>query len=211
MSKKRKSYIFNAGDFNKMTIVLLALSMFVFSGCNLLPNNKKEVEEEKILGPAKGYNQIVREIQISLKKSNFDPGFSDGRMGWRTREAIRKFQKKNNLKTTGYVDYKTCTKLNIGLEIKRNQNSEQKEKKLANNKDYVISVQDLEKELKTLKGIKRIQQALRNAGYDPGFIDGRVGSRTRKSIAAFQKAKALNITGDIDYATWIELCLYVQD
>ncbi|MDO8748184.1 MAG: peptidoglycan-binding protein [Candidatus Omnitrophota bacterium] len=58
--------------------------------------------------------------------------------------------------------------------------------------------------------IKQIQIALQNAGYDPGAIDGLMGSRSRKAIRDFQKDNGLDITGKIDKATWEKLRIYLH-
>ncbi|MEK6564766.1 MAG: peptidoglycan-binding protein [Candidatus Omnitrophota bacterium] len=58
--------------------------------------------------------------------------------------------------------------------------------------------------------IKQIQIALQNAGYDPGAIDGLMGSRSRKAIRDFQKDNGLEITGKIDKATWEKLRIYLH-
>ena len=58
--------------------------------------------------------------------------------------------------------------------------------------------------------IKQIQIALQNAGYDPGVIDGLMGSRSRKAIRDFQKDNGLDITGKIDKATWEKLKIYLR-
>jgi len=43
--------------------------------------------------------------------------------------------------------------------------------------------------------ITRIQRALKKAGFNPGPIDGVIGSQTKAAITAFQKAKGLAIGG----------------
>ena len=58
--------------------------------------------------------------------------------------------------------------------------------------------------------IKQIQIALQNAGYDPGAIDGLMGSRSRKAIRDFQKDNGLDITGKIDKVTWEKLRIYLH-
>lgn len=52
--------------------------------------------------------------------------------------------------------------------------------------------------LKTSKGIRLVQQALRNAGFDPGRIDGKIGPRTKKAIINFKKARRMPATSVID-------------
>jgi len=53
--------------------------------------------------------------------------------------------------------------------------------------------------------IAQIQHALKNFGYDPGTIDGRLGKNTRKAIKEFQITKGISPTGKIDSRTYFEL------
>jgi len=57
--------------------------------------------------------------------------------------------------------------------------------------------------------VKQLQIALKNAGYNPGLIDGKMGKRTRQAIRAFQKANGLAVTGKVDNATWALLKKYL--
>lgn len=49
--------------------------------------------------------------------------------------------------------------------------------------------------------VKRAQQALAAAGYDPGAPDGKAGPRTAAAVRAFQKDKGIPVTGTVDTAT----------
>lgn len=60
---------------------------------------------------AKKSNPEVMTLQAALKKAGEDPGPADGVMGRKTRSALRAFQKKNGLKTTGRADKETMAKL----------------------------------------------------------------------------------------------------
>ena len=53
----------------------------------------------------------IRDIQLALKAAGFDAGSPDGRMGPRTKSAIREFQQANRLPTDGKVGPKTWAKL----------------------------------------------------------------------------------------------------
>ncbi|MCM8831570.1 MAG: peptidoglycan-binding protein [Candidatus Omnitrophica bacterium] len=53
----------------------------------------------------------AKEIQIALKNANFYQGPIDGKIGKQTINAIKEFQKANNLKVDGVVGYKTWMKL----------------------------------------------------------------------------------------------------
>lgn len=44
-------------------------------------------------------------------------------------------------------------------------------------------------------GVSGIQARLRNLGYRPGPVDGRLGSKTRAALRAFQRARRLDETG----------------
>ncbi|MFA5156392.1 MAG: peptidoglycan-binding domain-containing protein [Candidatus Omnitrophota bacterium] len=48
---------------------------------------------------------------------------------------------------------------------------------------------------------KQIQIALKNAGYNPGAIDGKIGRQTREAIKAFQKDNGLKADGIVGKQT----------
>jgi hypothetical protein len=49
--------------------------------------------------------------------------------------------------------------------------------------------------------ITEVQQALANAGYDPGNIDGELGPQSKSALAKFQREHGLTVTGRITRAT----------
>ena len=57
---------------------------------------------------------------------------------------------------------------------------------------------------------RQVQTALKNAGYYDGNVDGKVGPRTKKAIADFQKAKNLKADGIIGKGTWAQLETYLE-
>ncbi|MFA5118484.1 MAG: peptidoglycan-binding domain-containing protein [Candidatus Omnitrophota bacterium] len=57
--------------------------------------------------------------------------------------------------------------------------------------------------------MKQIQLALRNAGFDPGSIDGRKGRKTREAIKSFQRANSLKPDGAVGKKTWELLSPYL--
>ena len=64
-------------------------------------------------------------------------------------------------------------------------------------------------EVKSRPNIKQIQAALRNAGFDPGRVDGKMGKATHDAIKAFQKANNLIADGKVGKQTWLLLKEYL--
>jgi peptidoglycan hydrolase-like protein with peptidoglycan-binding domain len=52
-------------------------------------------------------DEIVRRVQQALVKKGIDPGPIDGIFGPRTKEAVRKFQDRYGIKTSGEIDNQT--------------------------------------------------------------------------------------------------------
>lgn len=46
-----------------------------------------------------------------------------------------------------------------------------------------------------------VQKRLKNLGFPPGPIDGKMGPKTRSAIAQFQKSQSMEATGELDEAT----------
>ncbi|HLD83052.1 MAG TPA: peptidoglycan-binding domain-containing protein [Candidatus Omnitrophota bacterium] len=77
--------------------------------------------------------------------------------------------------------------------------------KSAQAKEEVVSKRSKRKliaEVKSRPKARQVQIALKNAGYDPGRIDGRMGKQTRDAIRAFQKANNLAVDGRVGRETW---------
>ncbi|MFB3814814.1 MAG: peptidoglycan-binding domain-containing protein [Terriglobales bacterium] len=78
----------------------------------------KKREREAIVAPKKAPVKVtpgvIKSAQKELADQGFDPGSADGRMGPKTRKAIREFQAKNDLPQTGNLDQPTLAKLNVG-------------------------------------------------------------------------------------------------
>jgi len=68
--------------------------------------NSGKMRKHKSAHPARK-SKDVREAQMKLKDSGFDPGPIDGMLGRRTGKALRDYQQSHNLKATGRLDSKT--------------------------------------------------------------------------------------------------------
>jgi peptidoglycan hydrolase-like protein with peptidoglycan-binding domain len=69
-----------------------------------------KISKKKVIGEVKSRPK-VRQIQVALKNAGFEPGIIDGRMGKQTREALKAFQKANNLPADGKIGKKTWSLL----------------------------------------------------------------------------------------------------
>ncbi len=83
-----------------------------------------DVKQEKSEKHSQNSDEI-KKVQEALKSKGNDPGAIDGRMGRKTRAALRAFQKSNGLKVTGTLDKETADKLGVQLAT----SSESQEKK----------------------------------------------------------------------------------
>lgn len=57
-------------------------------------------------------------------------------------------------------------------------------------------------EVKSRPSVKKIQIALKNAGYTLGSVDGKMGKQTKDAIKAFQQAHNLTVDGKVGKKTW---------
>ena len=64
---------------------------------------------------AKGPDPDTVALQQALKDKGFDPGPADGKMGPRTRAAMRDYQKKEGLNATGRWDEETGNRLGVRM------------------------------------------------------------------------------------------------
>ncbi|MBU4488998.1 MAG: peptidoglycan-binding protein [Candidatus Omnitrophica bacterium] len=179
-------------------ILSVLITVFLFPGCTFVSfGHQKEAKEEKeIFGFLDGYNHRIKEAQGYLMNAGFNPGPIDGKMQRDTRKAIKNFQRDNGLKITGFIGTETWKKLGSYKNIIKTR---AKVNKKSDSLGYYSS---------TLEGTKELQQALKNSGFDPGPIDGKIGSKTKKAIMDFQSAKGLSGNGTIDSKTLEALSKY---
>jgi len=71
---------------------------------------------ESRMGSGQWSRDKVKAIQEALKTKGFDPGTADGVVGPKTNQALREFQKSNNLQITGRIDDKTASALGVHAE-----------------------------------------------------------------------------------------------
>lgn len=57
---------------------------------------------------------------------------------------------------------------------------------------------------------KEIQQALKNAGFYQGAVDGKLGPKTREAIKEFQRTNGVKADGVVGKRTWEKLAPYLE-
>jgi len=191
----------------KISVVAIVI-IFIFStGCNIVPKSVQyQKEEERLIGRVDEINPIVEEVQITLKGLGYNPGNTDGRMDKETRDAIKEFQESIGIKNTGYIDEITLSQID---EVRRKgmaSSIKQATGSIEVRSAYSEKGSELSKDFKPTT--KEIQIALKNAGFDPGAIDGKLGPKTKQAIKEFQRAKGLKVDGIVGQKTWAELRKY---
>ena len=171
---------------NAVIFFVCFILCFAFSGCDILYRflDKEGAEEKALVGKILPFekNDIVEEVQALLRIYGYNVGKVDGVLGFRTRNAIEKFQRDNDLELTRFVDKATWERLGI---FKQNK---------------LVVDQQL--------NIRLIQSLLKEEGFNPGKIDGKIGARTKKAVQDFQKAHSLKADGKIGYQTLNELAIF---
>jgi len=162
-----------------MRVFLLLLILGLLTGCDAIYRllQKEGAQEKELLGEILPFerNEQVQEVQHLLKLYGYRIGNADGILGANTRDAIQSFQKDLGLKPTRFVDHDTWNMLHVF--------------------DGYGLVQDAK------VNFSAVQQALTNAGFDPGPVDGKPGRKTFSAIRSFQEAKGLKPDGKVGFRT----------
>ena len=114
------------------------------------------------------------DIQQFLSNNGFNPGPIDGQSGPKTINAIIAFQKENGLLADGIAGNKTKTAMRAYTGCK--------------SENFCIARDNRSAKLDS---IADVQTYLANNGFNPGIIDGKMGSYTREAIKAFQRKVGL--------------------
>ena len=121
----------------------------------------------------------VLDIQQYLVNNGFNPGPVDGQSGPKTKAAIKAFQQKNGLYADGVVGPKTKAAMKAYTGCESGNTCKARDNSNAN-----------------LNSVSGIQTFLANNGFNPGIIDGEMGSYTREAIKAFQRKVGLIPDGE---------------
>jgi peptidoglycan hydrolase-like protein with peptidoglycan-binding domain len=84
------------------------------TGVNRTPGGS-DIGKEQGRSGLKFSTEEIKQVQQALKEKGHDPGSATGVMNEETRQAIRAFQKANNLTATGTLDQETAQKLGVSV------------------------------------------------------------------------------------------------
>ena len=113
------------------------------------------------------------DIQKFLANNGFQPGPIDGQSGPKTVSAIKAFQKISGLLADGIAGNKTKAAMRAYTGCTTNS---------------CIARDNRSANLESVEGV---QTYLSNNGFNPGIIDGEMGSYTKEAIKAFQRKVGL--------------------
>ena len=147
------------------------------------------VDDQPDISPAPGFNADpldnkntdVAMVQRRLIELDAYAGKADGVLSNATRQAIFLYQRRHGLPETGRPDGDLIGHLQFMHQI-RQASSVTAGVSPAND---AAAVEDAQRRLQAL-------------GYDPGPIDGRIGSKTEQAIRRFQADSQLAVTGELD-------------
>ena len=127
----------------------------------------------------------VKLVQQKLIEKKYLSGTADGKFGPKTLEAVKKFQKDNNLSADGVVGKATEAKLFAAASGGTNTGSI--------------------RQGMTGDAVKEVQTALKNKGYYTSNVDGKFGAQTLAAVKKFQKDNGLTQDGIVGPATKAKL------
>lgn len=137
----------------------------------------------------------TREIQQALNNAGYDVGNVDGQWNDTTRSAARNFQQANGLEPTGTLTVRTLAALGLQSLLQ----GEMQGGGLPGQRLAQETTQGQGTELyASPAAVRLIQQALNDAGYDVGNVDGQWNEETRQAARNFSQAQGLEPTGVLD-------------
>src|SRR6056300_827879 len=131
------------------------------------------------------------DIQQFLANNGFNPGPIDGQTGPKTTNAIISFQKENGLLADGIAGNKTKAAMRAYTGCKSENVCIARDNRSAK-----------------LDSVADIQTFLANNGFNPGIIDGKIGSYTKEAIKSFQRKVGLIPDGVVGTRTKSEMKSY---
>ncbi|MFM8747086.1 MAG: peptidoglycan-binding domain-containing protein [Aestuariivirga sp.] len=137
------------------------------------------------------YDPVVEAVQRELITTGYYKGPVDGVNGRKTRQAIAAYQQAVGLPPDGKATSDLAEHIRFTRQVA--------EASLFTGS--IAAAPDAE----IRAAIRRVQAGLADLGYSPGEINGELTRQTRNAIMAFQQARNMPETGEIDNALVAEL------
>jgi len=174
-------------DKKNVAVVFLMCGIMAVSGCDRIYRmlQKEGAEELDLIGEARMHerNEKVAKVQQRLALFGYGIGTVDGILGTNTRNAVERFQYDTGIHPSRFIDHATWKQLMIFDECGLIMNDEIN--------PYMVQV------------------ALKNAGYDIGKIDGKLGRQSTEMLKQFQEKEGLTADGKIGRRTFSALMRYL--
>lgn len=157
------------GQLNRQTLIALGLQT---------PDAAAAADEPRYS------RETIRSVQRTLNNRGFSAGASDGTLNPQTQQALREFQKSENLQDSGRLNPPTLAALGLPEE-----------------KDASASAGATRPATASSSTIREMQRRLNARGFDVGAPDGILGTKTREALRDFQRSANLSVTGQPDRRT----------
>ncbi|MGC4116077.1 MAG: peptidoglycan-binding protein [Myxococcales bacterium] len=135
----------------------------------------------------------VRDLQRKLASAGYSPGPDDGQFGAQTRSALMRFQRANGLTADGVCGPKTWGALSSSFQSGPVDNSS------------ASGAKPTLRQGASGSAVSSLQRLLKDAGCDPGPIDGQFGPGTRSAVEVYQASRGLTCDGVVGAQTWAAL------
>lgn len=126
----------------------------------------------------------VKTLQNNLNTLGYNCGIADGIFGTNTKNAVKAFQKNQNIEVDGIVGSVTAARISAAL---------------ANENDSLLKYGSLG------DAVRNIQSSLNAIGYSAGSADGIYGRNTESAVKNFQKTYGLEVDGIVGKETLAKL------
>jgi peptidoglycan hydrolase-like protein with peptidoglycan-binding domain len=150
------------GQLNRQTLVALGIQK---------ADAKASVDEHRY-SP-----ETVRAVQRTLNNRGFRAGAVDGTMNPQTQQALREFQKSENLDDSGRLNPRTLAALGVQEDHGASAGASRPVPRAA------------------APTIREMQHRLNARGFHVGTPDGILGPKTRAALREFQRSENLEVTG----------------
>jgi lipid-binding SYLF domain-containing protein len=190
----------NLGIILLSSVLTVGTAPFAFSRARQDTTPQTNMDTQRQAGSASAKTQKgmtatqdqIKKAQQALKDQGMYDGAVDGKMNSQFQQALRDYQTKNQLQSTGKLDHQTMSKLGI---MKGTTGSK------SGTGTGTGTSKGKQGQLQSKDEVRQVQTALQEKGIEPGPIDGIMGPKTKKAVADFQRQQNLYASGMLDPQT----------